>query len=310
MATNPLRSRTPAGPGLHSNEWDFKDSKRLPNTQLPVCHLYEYAREQATRNVEIAGALQALRQLNNRPENQRLGSSALYQRIFRLYGPAAFDASFANPEFPNRPWLGLTETDKAKLQDSFSKEAAKLTADIRGSLRIDLDFDLGKSSTTNFLRFQDDMRTGKLLPPDYGSWRTKALQDGRSLFAFEGYSDSDVLRLRETGFILIDWSQPDAKLKGAFDQWLKDRRSLRPNQRKGVASERGKLKRRADLVALGADRLLRAGFTAGKAIAYTETESRLERPLYGNPKDWYQARNHIVPRVLRAMFPISTDSTK
>jgi len=108
---------------------------------------------------------------------------------------------------------------------------------------------------------------------------------------------------REHGFIAINWDYTYDQLKDEFAKWLKEKRG----ERKPVQSERGQNKRRQYLKALGAKRLLDAGFTAEKAMEYTERflkdEQNDPKPLYENPRTWSDAKNRSVPSVLRELFP-------
>ena len=110
-----------------------------------------------------------------------------------------------------------------------------------------------------------------------------------------GFGSSAFLRAVRTkaelsfyALLAIDWTQPDKRLVKDFGEWLKESRPLPATERRGKGSSRPYL---ADLKALGALRLLRAGLSAAKAKAFTKAQSKCGA-LYQKESDWYAARKY------------------
>jgi hypothetical protein len=107
---------------------------------------------------------------------------------------------------------------------------------------------------------------------------------------------------RDYGFIAVNWDYTDDLLKAKFAAWLDEKRG----KRKAVKSRQGREKPRRYLKALGAKRLLDAGFTVAAAMKYSEKilhhEQDNPRPLYDAERSWSEAKNHTVPRVMALLF--------
>jgi hypothetical protein len=102
---------------------------------------------------------------------------------------------------------------------------------------------------------------------------------------------------REHGFIAVNWDYTDDILKAKFTAWLNKMRG----NRKAVKSLQGRTKPRQNLKALGAKRILDAGFTVAAAMNYSQKILR-DGPLYDAERSWSNAKNQVVRRVLASLF--------
>lgn len=96
-----------------------------------------------------------------------------------------------------------------------------------------------------------------------------------------------VLMSIKTHSFRISWECHDDELLNGFKIWLKQHRPFKPTEQRG---RRLPTILRADLKALGATRLLRAG-TATEAMDYTE--KLLSMPIYSKESDWYAAKSRV-----------------
>ena len=102
--------------------------------------------------------------------------------------------------------------------------------------------------------------------------------------------------------IAVDWSKSDHALKKSFGELLAEIRPSKPSEARGVPLHK---KRIADLKALGAFRLVEAGFPPKMAIVFTEKKRRNDLgkgcPLFNHPVD--MARGNSRAKGLLSEWP-------
>ena len=273
------------GKKLPREEWDFEDRNKLPDDQLHACFLHEFGREYVNESPRLARMLSDYRRLENLPkrDKRRREGRKRFKEIFELLGTS--NPSFVyDLDFPRTPWQSLSRS----IRDEISKH-------------------LNQFEHSFIKSFLESISVRVTLLRDLPEWAEAGVKD------FDTWSlvDSCYFRegqRREYGFFAIDWSFPDTQIKAIFAQWLKEKRG----DKRASESQRGVIKERQNLNALGAKRLLEAGFTAEQAINYTQKFLKDCQghpcPLYDAPRTWYEAKNQMVPTILRRLFSFSAPS--
>lgn len=255
---------------IETAEWNFEDKNLLPEPELEICLLYEYGREHAKHSSQWKKLMQ-----------QRKGKSSLkiLENIFSLFGKAKIP-HFADPKFLNTPWQKRDRDLKRAEAKSYNELlSGPQTFQESICLNITLQRDLPKYEPAG--------------AKDFDSW---VLLDR----CFNDESNQ-----REYGFFAVNWNYTNGQLEAEFQKWLKEKRG----ERKPVESEQGQNKNRQHLKALGAKRLLDAGFTVKRAIDYTKNFLKdshgYPRPLYDSERGWSKAKTETVPAILKRLFPVS-----
>jgi hypothetical protein len=113
------------------------------------------------------------------------------------------------------------------------------------------------------------------------------------------YSPANPVRLRldeppkDVTPLVIDWDKSDSELTKSFRNLIEE---IRPRQPDRVRRENLSEKYKADLKALGAFRLLAAGYTCFNAIEYTASERNKDaetedsKPLFMQKTEWTNAK--------------------
>jgi hypothetical protein len=261
---------------LDEAEWNFE---KLPGCEVAPCSFYEYAREFATHSRRWNDLTTQLHNLRQLPKNDRRkrGQIKVIREILALFPCRPGNYLFCSPHFTVTPWIKLPSSERKTIAGEWEAElrqAASLNKLL--SLTITLQRDLAQWAKSGVRNFEDWARLDSLL---HGQGQQ-----------------------REYGFFAINWDYPDGHLIAEFTKWLKQKRGKQP----AGGSQRGQNKQRQHLRALGAKRLLDIGFTAGKAMDYTERflkdQNGNPTPLYDAPRSWSVAKTQIVPRVLEQLF--------
>ena len=268
--TEPLR--------LSEREWRFDT---VPDTEMDVCFLYEYGREQAKSSKKwkmLADQLHARNSAGRGAKGKTKPFLELFDAIGSIFGKGKSLSWCCDPAFVTTPWQALDEKlrrDEARQFKEQNSQAQSLQEFI--CLSIALERDLPKYE--------------KAGATDYRSW---ALLDKLM---------HDETEQREYGFLAVNWNYTNDQLIDEFKKWLDEKRE----DRKAVESQQGKAKARQYLRALGAKRLLDSGLTVAAAMEYTEKflkdERDAPRPLYESERGWSKAKNETVPSVLKRLFP-------
>jgi hypothetical protein len=260
------------------DRWEF-DFDPVDDREIPLCFIYEYAREHAKQSKRWRDLTA---QLNIRQSDKRSNNSRPSQTVVREIG-SIFGRAKSLPWFYDRalvatPWQALDKKLRCDEAENFNRQksdAQSFTEFI--SLDIVLERDLPEYAEAGV--------------KDFESW---ALLDK----CFHHEADQ-----REHGFIAVNWNYTDGHLVDAFKKWLADKRG----HRKDVESQQGKAKFRQYLKALGAKRVLDAGLTVKQAIICTERILKDKQgnpyPLYDSDRGWSKAKNETVPAILKRLFP-------
>jgi len=263
---------TPASlPELPPREWDFR---AVPDEELDICFLYEYAREHVKRS-------RRWHTLTTRliaPQGTKVpGLNGLHREIRSIFGKAPFLYWFALPDFVGSPWPTIGREERRREAAEFNHGRSQAHS-FREAIAL------------NITLARDLAAFAKAGADDYASWV-------RLDQCFHDETDQ-----REYGFLAINWNHTDGQLVAAFEEWLADKRGGRAD----IESRQGKTKPRQHLKALGAKRLLEAGLTVTQAVEYTKRFLKDGAgnpfPLYDTPRGWAKAKNQIVPAVLEKLF--------
>jgi hypothetical protein len=243
----------------------------VPDEELHICFLYEYAREHA----KASKRWQTLTK-RSRAENY---AEELIEQILSIFGEGDHLHWFLEPAFVTTPWHPLDKKLKREETGDFNDKKSKAQS-FRESinLKITLQRDLPEYA-----------RAGA---KDFASW----------IFLDSCWHDES--SQREYGFFAINWNYTDGDLIDEFKKWLAERRG----ERRDIESRQGKDKFRQYLKALGAKRLLDSDFTVANAMEYTErflkNEEGNPHPLYESERGWSKAKNETVPTILKRLFPV------
>lgn len=282
----PRKPKRTEGPTVAEEEWNFEDSNKLPDSEVDVCLVYEYARERLEHSAEWRKAktkFERRQMLRERHRDRKLAYLDLLNVGFRVTkdGRWAFlrssASSLAAQPFPDTPWQLLELKEKRELVEHYNQQK-KLFRPFTEVIAL----------TITLLRDLPEYAAAGA--NDFDSWM---------ILHKCWHGENDQL---EHGFFGINWNYPDGALKAKFAAFLSEKRG----GRKAVTSRQGKVKSRQHLKALGAKRLLDAGFTVPQAMTHSakflHNEQGNPRPLYHAPRSWYDSKNKVVPFVLTSLF--------
>lgn len=245
-------------------EWDFEET-RVPESELRHCLYYEYAREQANASPLWRTLVSDFSSGKKRPFSDMVKThNAVFSR-FRVW-PIFFEERFLIT-----PWQSLKPTERNQLcKDVKIPNPESFTRSI--ALHLTLVRDLAEYSAAGATNF--------------ASWRL-----------LDQCCHTEQAQ-REHGFLGVNWDYTDEVLKEQFEAWLKEKRG----KQKASTSQQGKSNIRAYLKALGAKRILDAGFSPRSAIDRTAEILGEAGPLYCDDGKWYNARDRTVPNLLARFF--------
>lgn len=263
---------------LDEAEWNLDAAK--PDDELQACFFYEYAREIA-KNSPHWPSPAAAGPLNEAPRNGGLDQLDTWEVISRraslfahLQLPVALVGLICLDALPTIPWAKVTAERRQKAASALEKSRTTFTDWPEPiCLKITLERDLEEYKDCGV--------------KDFLGWRML------DLCFHLGRAEHQ----REYGFLAINWSHTDEQLKAKFAKFLNEKRG----DRKDSKSKKGTNKMRQHLRALGAKRLLEAGFTAEVAIKYTGRIRKDCKPLYEAPRSWYQAKRKVA-NIIRLQF--------
>jgi hypothetical protein len=269
-------------PDIDEAEWNFSNRELFPDDQVSACFFYEFAREFAkgsNRWKALVGQLDKLQQLP-KGDPRKAAEFDIWNEILDMF-PSGPKVGFCSFQFVKTCWARIASEERGEIiaewKDTFQGPANFQEAIC---LQITLQRELPEWQKCGVVTFED--------------W---VLMDA----CFHSRNEQ-----REHGFIGVNWDYTNGQLVGEFKKWLHKKRG----ERKSSASEQGQNKERQHLKALGAKRLLDAGFGAKSAMDYSQGfikgKDGHPSPLFDNPRTWYVAKNQTVPRVLQHLFPSST----
>jgi hypothetical protein len=268
----PRKPKSKEDPTIAPEEWNFEDKKRLPDAELDACFLYEYARERARLSPLWQSSVKEIVKLSSLPKGhpEKDKYFDLFERLRSVFGSVSLFWECSTPDFATRPWQSFNPEQRRKLVEQHTRNKWESFQDSI-ALRITLLRDLPEYAAAGVDDFDTWMITDKCF--------------------FDGKAQ------RDQGFIAINWDNTDDVLKAKFTAWLNEKRG----NRKAMKSLQGKIKLRQNLKALGARRLLDAGFTVAAAMGYSQ-KILGNQPLYAVERSWSNAKNKVVPRVMASLF--------
>ncbi len=291
---NPQAQRNPE---LDRKEWDFRpgpDPKKktkkgdwtagiqfnfLPEDESFFCWQYEFIRYD-TRSVEFyskwrEGAdkpkdFDSLLDLYWRTDpDGKTGSSMVVQWFFKIW-----------PEWPGKPYLSVPLKERLR---RFKKTWAKQP---KRQLRL--------IPLRDIYRFVVAIKADKATEtplPGRGSW---PLEMGEDVWTIPQLCRKGLPPFEIAAFEL-DFQETDERLAARFQHWLAQRRKDKGYKRQAHRETRVD---RADLVALGAMRLMDSGLSITEAMNFSERISG--KALYEDVGDWSRARRRAEDAVQRA----------
>lgn len=313
----------PATRTLHESEWNFS-AANVPDGELEACYYYEYAREFAKRSKRWRVLAAQAKRLEGLPRGHgdRNKLSEIYEEMDREFHGGTSYALYT--DLVETPWARFVQRVSPALRTRNKLPTPTESA----CLEINLLRNLSAGKSWAFKTFENwyweamslanwfssahsvlDWFGSKWSPgttdgiKSFSDWFLPLKYVAETVWFDQEFHKRQGNQQREHGLIAVNWNYTDEQLKTKFEQWLKEKRQ----SRKPVESRRGRNKKRQHLKALGAARLLAAGFTAKEAVLHTEKflKDKDGDPvgLYKRERSWSMAKRKV-SQVIERLFPV------
>ncbi|MGD0537337.1 MAG: hypothetical protein ABSC03_06790 [Verrucomicrobiota bacterium] len=276
---------------LDEAEWDFGNSKTLPETEVEACYYYEFAREQFKSSPEWQERAASLERLMKSQSHGGFLEPCrdVWMVFFSVESAPEWQpmSLVLRPDFLTIPWLSRDLNERKAIVARLNEHLRQRQAwDAQNALQIVLERD----AKTRYTVFHGSTKEEHCDPVTFASWA----ESQRDRF-------DPAWGNLEYGYFAVNWNLNDKRLLAAFATWLKVKRGDRR-----AREARGSNKKRQHLKALGAKRLLDAGFSAECALEHTQrqrpTAPSGSEPILQNAKSFSKAKLQTVPRVLARLF--------
>ena len=271
------RNTREKGPSIPVEEWDFcKD--RISDEELGACLLYEYAREKLNRSPT----------LKKRFVEQTTKGSTFdeYRKLWRYFSGPYGHAPLIH-ELSSTPWL--------------KSRFAKLSIEEKKEFGVE-----------NYKKPKEAIFSGEdayrawdfpqgIIPLDYFKLMAPTLLIGSRAWKEE---EQDF----RFGYFCIDLNSADKSIVDRFTKWLSSQRptiggsSKRNAKNDGTGKSFRAINQRTLLKQLGATRLLESGMTAEKAMDFSQKNSKNEKEIYADVKEWTTAKKAVEAGIIK-LFP-------